>query len=309
MLGQFAEATVQKRALEEQLRILDSMAGIYDHVNLINFTESTEMSLRKEPLVRLPLAPGQDHTQMTTGLLPRIAPDMQDSFWEFTDLTTVAQRLVNQKSISCEYLSTENVWFRAQYINVDSRQGHRPEIVIYTVQNIDADKRREEALIRKSTTDGLTHINNRLSYEEAIEQLRILGPSGDLAVISADVNSLKQVNDQLGHAAGDELIQGAAACLISAVGSEGTVYRTGGDEFTVIARTPDCAQLVRRIRSRASAWRGTRVDTVSVSIGFTAHRDHPGTGIDELVRLADESMYRDKEQYYRQSGHERRRPS
>ena len=309
MLGQFADAMVQKKALEEQLRILDSMAEIYDHVNLIDFTKSTEMNLRNEPLVSLPLAPGQDHTRMTTGLRPQIAADMQDIFWEFTDLTTVAQRLVNRKSISCEYLNGENIWFRAQYINVDSRQGQKPEIIIYTVQNIDADKRREEALIRKSSMDGLTRINNRLSYEEAVDELRSPDLPGSLAVISADVNGLKLVNDRLGHAAGDELIRGAADCMIAAIGSCGTVYRTGGDEFMAIVQTPDCAQLVRQVRSRASAWRGGRVDTVSFSIGFAAHRDHPDAGIDELVRLADEFMYQDKELYYRQSGNDRRRPS
>ena len=100
MIGQYAEAEVQKQTLQEQLDILDSMAEIYDYVNLIDFAESTEMSLREETLHKLPIAPGQDHTHMTQSLRSQIAADMVDDFWRFTDITTVPLRLINHKSIS-----------------------------------------------------------------------------------------------------------------------------------------------------------------------------------------------------------------
>ncbi|MBR5705734.1 MAG: diguanylate cyclase, partial [Deltaproteobacteria bacterium] len=60
-------------------------------------------------------------------------------------------------------------------------------------------------------------------------------PPEDLAVFSIDVNGLKTVNDSLGHDAGDELIRGAADCISAAFGQTGKCYRTGGDEFVVLA--------------------------------------------------------------------------
>ena len=306
MIGQYDEAQVQKQTLQEQLEILDSMAEIYDYVNLIDFRESTEMSLREETLHKLTIEPGQNHTHMTQGLRSQIAPDMAEDFWRFTDITTVPGRLVNRKSISGEFVSTEMGWFRAQYIRVEGKLDQKPDVVIYTIQNIDADKRREEQLIRISRTDELTRMYNRHSYEMDIQAIRETGLDDDLAIISADVNGLKTVNDNLGHAAGDELLKGAASCLLAAIGAYGNVYRTGGDEFMAIVHTGDCPALLDEIRAKTAGWRGRLVDSVSVSLGCASHADHPGAAVEELEKRADAEMYQDKEAFYRQSGQDRR---
>ena len=107
MLGQYAETQIQKQTMQEQLDILDSMAEIYDYVNLIDFKASTETSLREETLHSLVIAPGQDHTHMTQGLRDRIAPDMKDDFWRFTDITTVPLRLIGRNSIDGEFVNLQ----------------------------------------------------------------------------------------------------------------------------------------------------------------------------------------------------------
>ena len=243
---------------------------------------------------------------MTQGLRSQIAPDMTEAFWSFTNITTVPFRLVGRNSISGEFISTELGWFRAQYIRVEGALDREPDVVIYTIQNIDADKRREEHLIRISLTDELTRMYNRRCYEEDIQAIREKGIDEDLAVISADVNGLKPVNDNLGHAAGDELLVGAASCLFAAVGAYGKVYRTGGDEFMVVAHTRDPDLLMEEIRRKTAAWRGRLVERVSVSLGCASHAEHPDASIEELERRADERMYEDKKAFYRQPGQDRR---
>ena len=243
---------------------------------------------------------------MTQGLRAQIAPDMVDDFWTFTDITTVPMRLINRKSIAAEFISSNTGWFRAQYIRVKGKMDQKPEIVIYTIQNIDADKRREEHLIRISMTDELTHVFNRRCYDEDIEAIHAAGVDGDLSLIAVDVNGLKTVNDNLGHAAGDELIKGAATCLLSAVGPHGKVYRTGGDEFGAIVHAVDCEAILGDIRKKTAAWHGFMVDSISVSAGYASHSDHPEATIAELERMADLRMYEDKERYYREKGIERR---
>ena len=307
MIGKYKESQSQQEQMREHLDILDSMSRIYDFVNLIDFNESTEMSLREEVLHKLPIAKGQDHTHMTQGLRNRIAPDMLDSFWTFTDITTVPDRLVNRRSIAGEFVNTKSGWFRAQYIRVKGDMGKRPDVVIYTIQNIDLEKRKEEHLIRISMTDELTRLFNRRCYEEDLAAIEKKGPDADLALISADVNGLKTVNDSLGHAAGDELIVGSATCLLSVIAPYGKVYRTGGDEFMAVVHTSDCAALVGEIRQRTASWHGKLVEGVSISLGYASLSEHSDSGVRDLEKIADRRMYEDKAEYYRTSGKDRRK--
>ncbi len=88
-------------------------------------------------------------------------------------------------------------------------------------------------LAKMSFSDQLTDVMNRNAYERALGALAADGrPVG---VVIADVNGLKQANDNEGHAAGDRLIAETAHALANEFGRE-WVFRTGGDEFTVILR-------------------------------------------------------------------------
>ena len=306
MMGQYADALLQKKKTDEQLHILSSMAEIYDYVNLIDFTESTEMSLRSETLHKITIQEGQDHTHLVQGIRDKIAADMLEQFWTFTNITTVPTRLIGRNSISGEFVNNETGWFRAQYIRIKGDINEKPSVVIYTIQNIDADKRREEHLIRISQTDELTRLFNRRSYEEDIEVFKKEGIPENMMIISADVNELKTINDTRGHSAGDELIKGAASCLLSVVGSSGKVYRTGGDEFIALVYSDDHDAVIAKIREKADNWRSDLVDELSFSLGYASHLENPDASMADLEKLADEKMYEDKERYYSQPGHNRR---
>ena len=129
----------------------------------------------------------------------------------------------------------------------------------------------------------------------------------DLVLFSLDVNGLKKANDTLGHNAGDELIKGAAECLAYAVGNQGKAYRTGGDEFMAIIHTEDAEGLRKEIQEKAKEWRGVYSDTLEFSVGYASHQAHVQCTIDELEHLADTDMYAEKEKYYKDRQHDRRR--
>lgn len=155
MLDEQQKTGEREEKLQEQLAILDSMANIYDYVNLISFLEMSEMSLRDETRLKRHIGENQDHTHLTTGMKKNIIPDMTDDFWEFTNIRTVPERMVGKRSISAEFIDRHNGWFRAQYIRISGEIEREPDIVIFTVQNIAAEKRREQKLIRISLTDEL----------------------------------------------------------------------------------------------------------------------------------------------------------
>ena len=297
-----------EQSAREKMDVLDSMAEIYDNVNLISFIDNTEMSLRdaeqKKHYIDMNT---QTHTIMNQRIKDQVMPDQLDSFLEFTNITTVSSRLKNKKIISSDFIDVTSGWFRAQYITVKQAPDGTPEVVIYTTRNVDEEKRREEHLIRLSMTDELTRLYNRRRYEEDLDELRNNQTSDDLVVFSIDVNGLKIVNDTKGHAAGDELIKGAADCLALSIGKVGRVYRTGGDEFMAIAHTEAPERAYEEMKKSVNDWRGTYTDRLSVSVGYAAAANHPDATVDDLEHLADTAMYAEKEAHYQKRGNDRRR--
>lgn len=106
--------------------------------------------------------------------------------------------------------------------------------VIYAVESIEEEKRWEEELVKDSMIDELTRCYNRKAYEEDVEAYKEKLAGCNMVCASIDVNGLKAVNDDYGHAAGDELIRGAALCLKKCISSYGRIYRIGGDEFAAV---------------------------------------------------------------------------
>lgn len=176
-----------------------------------------------------------------------------------------------------------------------------------SLENIRKHEQKEEQLIQISMTDELTELPNRRSYDAAVESLQNQDLAADFVLFSMDVNGLKEANDTRGHAAGDEMLIGAAACLGEVFRSIGKVYRTGGDEFLAIANCALPEAVREEIGRRAAGWKGSFADRLSISVGYATHSEHPEADIHGLERLADAMMYREKNRYYSTPGIDRRR--
>ena len=163
---------------------------------------------------------------------------------------------------------------------------------------------------RQITTDVLTGGLNRYAYTQELKKLEQLEQlPRDLVICSIDLNELKNANDTLGHDAGDELICAAARCIEKVFGKWGSCYRTGGDEFAVIARM-DLAQIpptLEELQREAAAWTGEMVKELRLSAGYAAAAESEGLTLIELTKKADQAMYDAKSEYYRVAGQDRRR--
>ena len=168
---------------------------------------------------------------------------------------------------------------------------------------------RTKALTHASFRDQLTQLYNRRAFEEEKERLMHSELPTDFIYMTADLNGLKTANDDLGHAAGDELIQGAADCLTASFGKYGQVFRIGGDEFAVMMNVSQgkFKEVKQAFENAAAAWSGSQVKSLSLSCGYTFSREFPSANITELIRISDERMYAEKERYYTQNGLDRRR--
>lgn len=141
--------------------------------------------------------------------------------------------------------------------------------------------------------DGLTGFRNRKAYYKdiaVIEQNEEISQRS-VGVVFADVNGLKEVNDGLGHGAGDELIASVAK-IITDIFPEARKYRFGGDEFVILDFDTDETVFHEKIERLATSWN----DKYSASVG-SVWLEH-AKDFEKNVAVADERMYRDKNRYY-----------
>jgi len=150
--------------------------------------------------------------------------------------------------------------------------------------------------------DALTGLPNRRLLEDRVEQAlaRSQRNGEPVTVFFVDLDRFKNVNDTLGHAAGDDLIRQVAHRLVEATRRQDTVARLGGDEFAILLPglgdrqiIDDLAKRLLSALSRPFVIEGQEV-YVSGSIGVSTSPEH-GQSYDELISHADAAMYRSKE--------------
>ena len=163
-----------------------------------------------------------------------------------------------------------------------------------------------ELQTRYAYYDQMTGIQNRRAYSEKVEQLSRQLPV-PCTVVMADINGLKEANDTLGHEAGDELIIGSAECLRKSFDGIDTVYRLGGDEFTVIMESPEAEakKCLERMEKNCADWKGQFINGISISYGVASTKEF--SDLDFLLKAADQRMYEYKSNYYQKTGKDRRR--
>lgn len=150
-----------------------------------------------------------------------------------------------------------------------------------------------EAARRDANIDWLTSLLNRRGLDAAFDARR--ASSG--TVIMLDLDQMKQVNDRLGHRAGDELLQAVASRIRASVSESDDVGRWGGDEFVVVldATVEQARTVSRRIEAHVSGQPvTTSAGTFSVTVSSGLAPFEPGISIDQALSEADQDMYRNK---------------
>ncbi len=175
-----------------------------------------------------------------------------------------------------------------------------PLYFIAQIQDIDERKRDEERLRHVAHHDALTGLPNRVLFNDRLGQALLSAERARraLAVLLIDLNRFKDVNDTLGHDAGDALLQAVAARMRDALRASDTVARLGGDEFAVLL--PDTAEagaahaaakIVAALTTPVNVG-GHRVEAGG-SVGIACYPAH-GTDAATLLRHADVAMYEAK---------------
>ncbi len=188
-------------------------------------------------------------------------------------------------------------WVRMTVTRIDDSVRTETHHFIAQVEDITEVVRARDQLERRAYYDGLTGLANRTMLMERLTQA-VSDHSNKpttVALIFFDLDDFKQVNDSLGHAAGDRLLVVTAQRIQSAVRRGDTVARLGGDEFVVLledVRSAEDAESLASIITRTAQAPVTIanheiVPTVSAGVAVA----EPGTGPEQLLHDADTAMY------------------
>lgn len=189
---------------------------------------------------------------------------------------------------------------------VKDRQGF-----LLIIKDLSERKRLEEELLasnlilkKLSVTDPLTKLNNRRFFEEALEDefQRALRFNSPIGLIILDLDDFKRINDTYGHQTGDEILIQTTSLITESIRKIDIPARYGGEEFAVIlpqTRLTDTIYVAERIKEAFEDFSKTQNIApglpVTASLGLSGRPDSGGDSPEDLIRFADQALYRAKE--------------
>lgn len=205
--------------------------------------------------------------------------------------------------IEKRYLNKDGkvVWGSVQVKLVRDENG-KPEFTIGTIQDITERKQSEKLINFMAYHDKLTGLPNRALLFDRLSQVISQAKRDNkyVALLFADLDGFKAINDKYGHEAGDNVLKMAAQRFLACVREVDTVARFGGDEFAIILGNLDDPHQAKGVAEKvvqAFAQSMVLVDggecSVGASVGISIYPEH-GSAMDNLMTAADQAMYESK---------------
>jgi diguanylate cyclase (GGDEF)-like protein/PAS domain S-box-containing protein len=209
----------------------------------------------------------------------------------------------------------DGTWLHSETVAANLLEDPNVRGLVLNTRDVSDRKQLETQLVHQAFHDGLTGLANRTLFAERVEHALARSGADDLAVLFIDLDDFKNVNDSLGHAAGDQLLVAAARRLQACLRPSDTAARLGGDEFSVLLeRVVDAeaaAAVAGRILDTLHQPFGLNGRTIPIKASLGVATGRPGTDkAEELLRNADVAMYaakaggKDRHELFRPDMHE-----
>jgi len=278
---------------EEKYRFLTEFAS--DAIWVFNLTQNKFTYMSPSIFQLRGLSPEEAMVEnlndsMTSESLQRVRADLKKNVETFIANPNAPNTYLIEIQQPCK--NGRLIWIE---VSTKYRYHSSGEIEIVGVsRNIDKRKQAEEAVLYLSYHDQLTGLYNRRFYEEELHRLDT--PRNlPIALIMADVNGLKLINDAYGHQMGDKILKEFAEILKSECRHDEIASRVGGDEFVVLFSKTDRQSVETIIKRLNVAISKVRIDhtILSVSMGFAIKED-PRDDLNDVFKQAEDAMYQHK---------------
>lgn len=280
-------------------QILRALSDIYISVNVFDLKtqEGLLFKTNKWIVEWISEFPNDLQKQSDNVVMKITEPDDLEKMLDFVNFKTLDERMGDKHSISQIFQGKMNGWCRARFTVVDYDENGKIWHVIYSVECIDEEKKREFELMYLSQTDLMTNISNRGHGESTISEYLEKNVHGLFCIM--DVDNFKHFNDKYGHDTGDKVLIQVADALKRNKRSNDIIMRLGGDEFAAFFvgdHNEESAKAIfdRLFKDISAISFPPLEDSVSVSIG--ACYCSGGKNFDEVYKEADKCVYLSKKE-------------
>ena len=223
-----------------------------------------------------------------------VSEEDMDKMLDFINLSMVGRR-IKEDNASLVFNGLINGYCCARFLPLEYDENGRLTQVLFSVECVDEEKKRENHLTYLAQTDIMTGISNRGHGETCIREALENGKTGLFCLF--DIDHFKQVNDFYGHKVGDQVLIAVANCMKRAFRSDDVVLRLGGDEFAFYAYGVEDHEIADMLIDRLFKEIGSILvepmkEPISVSLGAAFYEE--GIDFDQLYRKADEGVYLSK---------------
>ena len=280
----------------EYYQMLKALSNVYISIYTFDLRTDTAYPFKSNEYIDMWSKEIEGAQNKTYNVMKNVTDEKQvDMVLEFVNLSTLDERLKGKSDISLVFKGKINGWCRARFIVIDYDNDGKLYHVVYTVECIDEEKRKENYLMYLSQTDLMTSLYNRGFGEKSIKELIEREKKGLFCLL--DVDKFKSVNDKYGHDVGDKVLIAIAGAMKKAQREDDISMRLGGDEFAMYFRNIDTKEDARLVIDRLFAeieklHVEPMEETVCVSLGAAFYRKD--MNFDMLYKVADVGVYESK---------------
>jgi diguanylate cyclase (GGDEF)-like protein len=289
-------------------QIAEGLASHYDIIYYVNSFNSRYMKFRANDIFGNLVLQEEGHdffTDLRANAAKIVHPEDRERIIGILGKDHIITSLEDRKQYHADYRLL--IDGKPQYTRLTVSWGSDKVHFVIGVENVTEEVRREEEHVRAlkmanelARRDGLTGAKNINAYREVEESLQREMEDGmeelSFAIVLADINNLKYVNDIYGHKAGDDYIR-AACKLIFDTFAHSPVFRVGGDEFVVVMMGSDYenrSALLQKIRDQVLENQRKREMHPVVAVGIATYDGKTDRRVSEVYERADHEMYRNK---------------
>lgn len=290
------DTTQTKKEEEEHLQMITALSGFYKVIFMIDLKKQSAQNIKHAEVAWQHYQDGIMPYEifLDTFISRMVEAEYVNAIREFMNPDTMENRMRDMNALSREYHGKNIEWGRIVLAPAKRNRDGGLERVVFAVQDITEQKKREEWMQYKMEHDELTGTLNRTAFNRVTKLLEDnLTP---FALILLDIDNFKTINDTHGHDVGDEVLSQLITALNEKMRSVDKIFRIGGDEFAIIMNriTLEQANRVKSLINQVNEITMSDMNDVppfSISAGVTFSICYN----ENVFHNADKALYRTKE--------------